>query len=425
MNRVATFFTSKVFRKAVAPVLVVGLGMGSFALLHAAKPEPEKKEEAPRPLSVFVKEVEVQNIALEVQTGGEVRPRTKVNIVSRVGGRITSVSSEFTEGGQVEPGAVLITVEDTDYQLAVSQAEARVAEAEVGVQQALADADVARKQLRGAKDASPLALRKPQVAQARASLKAAEANLKQAQLNLSRTQISLPFKGRISEKLVDVGQYITPGVPLARAFATDLVEVRIPLSDSQLASLDLPIGYVAQDSGRNVDFSAVVAGREHQWKGRLVRLDASVDTNTRMLYGVAEVKDPYTQNVSDYGMPMAVGLYVNAQIEGREVDQAHVIPREALRAGDTVYLVNDRGLLDIRQVQVTHSDDNKAVIASGLEGGELVIVSSIRNPIAGMALEALESLPDGSIVVKATSAKKPVAELATNNTDAGSVAEGE
>jgi len=425
MNRVATFLTSSIFRKAVAPVLVIGLGMGSFALLHAAKPEPEKKEEIPRPLSVFVKEVQRQDVSLEVMTGGEVRPRTEVNIVSQVGGRIVDVSREFTEGGRVSPGAVLITIEDTDYQLAVSQTEARVAEAEVGVQQAMADADVARKQLRNSKDASPLALKKPQVAQAQASLKGAEAAHQQAKLNLSRTKISLPFNGRISQKMVDVGQYVGPGSTLAVAFSTDRVEVRIPLSDSQLESLDLPIGYISEDGGRDVDFNAVVAGHEHHWAGKLVRLDASVDTNTRMLYGIAEVEDPYGANVSVHGMPMAVGLYVNAQIEGKKVASAHVIPRSALRAGDTVYLVNSEGFLEVRQVDVTHSTDTEAVIKNGLVEGELVIVSSIRNPIAGMALEALESGEDGEIIVRATSVKKPIAELAANTDAADASAEGE
>jgi len=378
----------------VAPFVVIGLGIGTYALLQVTKPEPEKKEAPPRALSVFVESVKRADVALKVNSQGTVRPRTEIDIVSQVGGRIVSVSSEFTEGGVVEPGTSLITIESTDYELALSQAEARVAEAEVGVQQALADADVARKQLRNESAASDLALRKPQVFQARARLKAANASLELAQLNLKRTRISLPFYGRITSTMVDVGQYITPGTPLGHAFATDVVEIRLPLTDSQLASMGLPIGFIADaEEAIRVDLQATVAGQEQHWNGRLVRLDASIDSDTRMLYGLAEVIDPYGLNVSQHDMPMAVGLYVSATIDGREVDDAYLISREALRAGDQVYLVNESGHLEIREVAVTHSSSEEAVIGSGLSQGERVIVSSIRNPIQGMALEVLHREP--------------------------------
>ena len=382
MNKLATF---------LAPVVVIALGAGVYATLHWAKPEPDKKEELPRPLSVFVEPVVQMNIALTVETSGEVRARTEVDIVAQIAGRVVSVSREFTEGGMVFPNISLITIEDTDYQYALRRAEAAVATMEVGVQQALATANVARKQLRNSSDASDLALKKPQVAQAYAALKAAEADLAQAQTNLTRTNITLPFKGRVISTSVDIGQYVTPGTRLGRAFATDVVEIRLPLNDSQLASLDLPIGFIAEEgAGLPVSLSATVAGRLQSWQGRLNRLDASIERETRMLYGLVEVNSPYEDNVSPYGMPLAVGLYVNAKILGRELSDAYVIPRDALRAGNQVYVVNDRGRLEVRKVNVTHSTVTEAIIESGLEPEERVIISSIRNPINGMALEALQ-----------------------------------
>ena len=376
--------------KIVAPLAIIGLAIGGFVLLDVAKPEPDKKVEPPRPLSVYVESAEQADVALQVTTGGEVRSRTDVNLVSQIAGRIISVSSEFTEGGKVSPGVTLVKIEDTDYQLALSQAQARVAEAEVGVQEAEASADVARKQLRDAKNASPLALKKPQVAQAQARLKAAQAELAQAELDLSRTEITLPFEGRISEKMVDVGQYVGPGTFLGKAFATDVVQIRLPLTDSQLASLGLPIGYVAeQRTPIRVELSAVVAGKEQHWQGELVRLDASIDTETRTLFGQVEVIGPYDSNVSENGMPLAVGLYVNAEIFGREIQNATVIPREALRAGDTVFVINEDQRLEIREVVVAHSSESEAIIESGIKPTDRVIVSSIRNPIPGMSLAAL------------------------------------
>ena len=206
--------------KMIAPVIVLAGGLGAFLVLDWAKPEPEKKVDEPRALSVFVKHVEGADTELQVRTEGEVRARTAVDIVSQVAGRVVSVTTEFTEGGVVEPGVTLVQIEDLDYKLELAQARAKMAEAEVGMQTALATADVAKQQLRNAKDASPLALKKPQVAEARALLAAAEASYEQSMLNLTRTKISLPFSGRLASIDVNVGQYVAPGTRLARAFST-------------------------------------------------------------------------------------------------------------------------------------------------------------------------------------------------------------
>lgn len=381
---------TKRITRILAPILVLAGGFGAYTLLQVSKPDPAKNEEGPRPISVYTAAVTQKTVSLEVVTQGDVRARTQIDLVTQVGGRIVSVSREFTEGGKIEPGSPLLKIEDADYRLAFSQAKANVAEAKVGVEQALADADVARKQLRNTPNPSPLALKKPQVAQAKSRLVAAEANLEQASLNLERTNISLPFQGRLISTRVDVGQYVTPGTIIGRAFATEVVEIRLPLSDSQLASLGLPIGYTAPaGGGLKVDFKAIVAGQSQHWQGKLVRLDASIDPDTRMLYASAVVMDPYGKNTSDKGMPLAVGLFVEAKIVGRELTNAHIIPRSALRAGNMVFLIKD-GNLEVRQVNVVHSSPERAIISTGLETDELVITSPIRNAVQGMALRAVE-----------------------------------
>lgn len=377
--------------RVLAPLLIIGGGIGIYVLLHATKPEPDQSADPVRAVSVYTSQALRQDVDLDVTTQGEVRPRTELDLVAQVSGRIVAVSPEFTEGGVIKPGETLLEIEDTDYRLALHQAQARVAEARVVVEQSLADADVARKQLRDEPTASDLALKKPQVAQARAQLAAAEASLEQARLDLQRTRISLPFNGRFTATRADKGQYITAGTAVGHAFATDVVEVRLPLADAQLASLGLPIGYsAAPGEGLPVTFSARVAGAMQQWQGRLTRLDASIDPTTRTLYGLAEVHAPYGDNVSEQGMPMAVGLYVEASIRGRELSGARVIPAEGLRAGDTVYLVSDEGTLEIRQVDVVHRNAERAVIGAGLEGGEQVVTSAIRNPIQGMAIVSID-----------------------------------
>ncbi len=382
--------------RVLAPIAVILLSAGIYALLHLSRPEPEQSDKGPRGAAVRVAVATESSGTLEVLTHGEVRPRVEIDLVSEVGGRVTAVSPQFVLGGTVEPGALLLQIDDTDYQLALREARARVADAELAVQQALADQDVARKQLRNSRDASDLALKKPQVAQARAMLEAAGAGVAQAQLNLERTAVSLPFSGRITQTYVQVGQFISPGTALARVFGTDLVEVRLPLTNAQLAMLDLPIGHTAPaGGGLEVSFSARVGGTQHHWHGKLVRIDPSVDPDTRLLYATAEVDDPYGAAVSMDGMPLAVGLFVEARIEGSKRVHALQIPAKALRAGDLVYVVNDEGLLEIRDVKVATSNASLAVIHSGLEAGERVVVSALRNPIAGMLLSTISDDMEG------------------------------
>ena len=378
--------------KIVAPIVVVAASAAAYALLQATRPEPEKNDEGPRPTSVYTASVSQKATALEVVTQGEVRSRTAIDLVSQVGGRVISVSPEFIEGGRIEPGVPLLEIEDTDYRLALSQAQSRMADAELAVQQAMADQDVARKQLRNDPTASDLALKKPQVAQARALREAARIGLEQARLDLERTRFTLPFAGRVSSTRVHIGQFITPGTVLGKVFGTEVVEIRLPLNNRQLASLGLPIGYTAPTGGGlPVTFSAQIAGEKHQWQGKLVRLDASVDAETRMLYAIAEVTDPYGAAASASGMPLAVGLFVDARIEGRQLPDAMSIPGSALRAGDRVYLINNEGRLEIGDVSVAHSSPQRAIISDGLQPGEQVITSAIRNPVQGMALVALNA----------------------------------
>jgi len=376
---------NKTLIKILGPLAVIAFGIGGYSLLNTMKPEPDKKQESRRAMTVFVEAVKASNMDLKVITQGEVRAKTQIDIVAQVAGRVIEVSTEFVEGGIIKPDVPLVSIESIDYVFAVNQGKARVTEAEVRVQQAKADAEVAQYQLRNEGKVSDLALKIPQLAEANAKLKAAQSYLEQARVNLSRTQISLPFDGRVISTSVAVGQYVSPGTRIGRAFGNDSVEIRLPLNDSQLATLGLPIGFVATNYNRvPVKISAKVAGREQLWTGQLKRLDASIDPSTRMLFGTAEVKNPYAEGASQTGMPLAVGLFVTVEIVGRTLENAYIISREALRAGDKVYVVNNDGKLEIRSVDVTYSSETEAVVSVGLDIGDQVITSSIPNPIEGM-----------------------------------------
>jgi multidrug efflux pump subunit AcrA (membrane-fusion protein) len=190
---------------------------------------------------------------------------------------------------------------------------------------------------------------------------------------------------------VHIGQVISVGTTLGEVFSTDRVQVRLPLNNRQLSALGLPIGFAAEaGAAPPVSFSADVAGETQRWEGKLVRIDASVDPSTRLIYATAEVEDPYGSARSDGGMPLAVGLFVEASIRGRELKNVVQIPGKGLRPGNQLYVVDSSGLLDIRTAKVAHSTPEYAIISDGLRPGERLVVSALRNPISGMALSTID-----------------------------------
>jgi RND family efflux transporter MFP subunit len=378
--------------KIISPILVLAVSIGIVQALGAAKPEPEKKEDAQRLISLYVDEVKSDTVTISVQTQGEVRPKTEIDLVPQVSGRIVGISESFAEGAEFGPGEMLIKIDDTDYRLAVVRAQARVAEAEVAVQRELANAKIKKdhwldKENSG--EPTPYALNKPQVIEAEAKLAAAQSDLKEAELNVARTEISVPFQGRVRLKNVGIGQYVSAGTNLGRVFSTDTVEIRLPLTDSQLAELDLPIGFMADAfNAPLVEFSAQVGNRQNHWNGRIVRTHASIDQQTRLIYAVAEVSDPYGLG-SDNGMPMAVGMFVHADIAGVNSQPALVLPRLALRNTNKVYVINDDNRLEIRTVEILSTSEESVLVSNGVAVGDKVVTSTIPAAVDGMEVRAI------------------------------------
>ena len=376
-------------KRIIGPFVVVVVTLLVVIGLVRTAPEPEVGEAVTNRIGVYIERATRTGARAEVTVYGEVRPRVQIDVISEVSGRVTGVSSRFTEGGSVMAGDALLTIEDRDYVVAVSEARARLAARRLELEQALADADVAWPQLAGEVNPSDLALRKPQIAQARAGVQAAELSLSRAESDLSRTKISLPFDARITQTMVDEGQYVGAGRTVASVFSTDVAEVRLPLTDADIAALGVPIGFEAPEgAGLPVQLSTDVAGATRRWSGQLVRLDASLDPRTRSTFGTVEVADPF--DIADGDMPMAPGLFVAAEIEGRTLADVLAIPAAGLRAGGRVFIMNDDDILEIRSVIVAHATARMAYLSSGVSEGDRVIVSPIRNPVEGMALSAIE-----------------------------------
>ncbi|MGF1606527.1 MAG: efflux RND transporter periplasmic adaptor subunit [Rhodothalassiaceae bacterium] len=386
------------FRKILlgaVPVLIIGGAIAAVVVLGATAPKPEQAEETAEVRRYFAEPVRVEPVTLQIETQGEVRPKNQIELTSQVPGRIVWISEDFVEGASVAAGETLVRLDDADYRLTLARAESTLAQAQRLLAEEQASAAINRKQwnwdeLKDSDRPSALALREPQLAERRAAVRAAEAEVENARVNLGRTELTAPFDGRILSRDAGLGQYVAPGSALGELFATDVVQVRLPLTDLQLGRLGMPLGYEADYAeARPVTFSAEVAGAQRQWQGRLVRISAAVDPGTRLVYGIAELREPYGA-ARDGGVPMAVGLFVKAEIDGRSLNQAFVLPRAALRGENQVYVVDADNRLKIHRVDVLDTTPERAIVTAGVSAGDRVITSPVQSVREGIQVEVID-----------------------------------
>ena len=385
--------------KLVLPLLVVGASVAVAALVIGNKPEASRQSPPPQPISVEATRAFPSRYTVVVKTQGTVRPRTESTLIPQVGGRVIEVSPSFRDGGFFERGDVLLRIEPRDYELAIATAEAQVAQAQSALEQELALAKVVEDDWRKlGKQAPELGLRKPQIAAAEADLASGRAALERARLDLERTVIRAPYAGRVLEQSVDVAQFVSVGTVLAQIYAIDYVEIRLPLSSRQLEFVVLPERFRddADDvlpQGPAVRVEARIGRTAHHWDGRIVRAEGAIDTQSRQLFVVAQVDDPYARGPQGRP-PLRVGQFVEAQIQGRTLEDVFVIPRSALREGGEVLIVDAQSRLQRRSVTVVWSRAEEVVIAAGLEPSDVVVLTPISVASSGaLAIATINGIP--------------------------------
>jgi RND family efflux transporter MFP subunit len=375
--------------KIILPLAAIILAIVVMVTMVKLKPDPETRIPEPLLPLVRVMDVERQDVILTVTSQGTVNPRTESVLLPEVAGRVIEVSPSFVPGGFFEKGDILLRIDPFDYRQAAVQARGAVAQAELRLATELAEADVARKEWAelGKGEPTPLTLREPQVAEAQAALDSARALLENAERNLQRTSIVAPYAGRVRQKQVDVGQYVSPGNPLATIYAVDYAEVRLPLPDDDLAFVDLPLDYRGETSrgrGPEVTLRADFAGKTFAWKGHIVRTEGEIDPRSRMVHAVARVSNPYARGDDPDRPPLAAGLYVEAEIAGRAVSGVAVIPRSAVRTGDVVLIVDEENRLRFRSLDILRTTSEHAIVQGGLADGERICISNLTAVTDGM-----------------------------------------
>ena len=377
--------------------VIIGGGLGAKALVDSYK-APEKQPVVIEPPLVRVIEAATEPLRLTVSGEGTVRPRTQSEIVPEVSGKVIWISDSLAVGGFFGKGDELLKIDRREYELAVVRARAAVAQAKLRVATEQQEAEVARKEWQdlGEGEPTPLVLREPQLAQTRAEQASAEAALEQAEYDLERTTVYAPYDGRIWRKQVDVGQYVQRGQSVATVYSTDIAEVRLPIPDDQLEFVRLPLAYRGRESkskGPRVTLSTDFAGRRYSWQGRIVRTEAEIDPQTRMIQAVAQVQDPYAQPRNSSRPPLAVGMFVEAEIQGRSV-RAIPLPRTALRGENTVWVVNNSDQIEFRTLDILRLERDRVLAKGGVKAGEKVCVSTLEAAVDGMEVRIIAEQAD-------------------------------
>ena len=376
-------------RKVAPPVLA--LGMSAAALWAMVK---WRRTATPNPVEIPPPTLELQalervDFPISVKSQGTVEAATAIRLIPEVDGMVTAISPSLKRGGVFRKGELLVAIDSRDFELAVTRASAQVASAELRLATAEAEAKVAAQdwqEIGPEKEASALLLRQPQLAEAKSTLAAAKADWEKANLDLERTQIRAPFDGRVRRAAVDAGQFVRRGEELASLFGVDRVEVRLPLPLADLHFLDIPSGESSEDLRRRsipVALKGRFGRREHRWRGHVVRVDGEVDADSRMVAVIAEVKNPYGAK-DGTNPPLKVGMFVEAEIQGRTAKGVYVVPRSLVLENRQALAVDAQSRLRIRELQILWADRQRAVIEGGFEPGDRLCLSAVDVPVDGM-----------------------------------------
>ncbi len=382
-------------RIAVPVLIVVGGILLAILLATSRKAPPREPAHNPGPL-VEAMTVHMRTVQVVISGDGTVRPKVSAQLVPQVGGRIVAMHPAMTTGGFFKAGETLVTIDPSDYELAVRRATAQVTSARVQLEIARANADIARQEWNtlhpGQEPPNPLVIKKPQLQQAEANLAAAQASRATAQLNLERTKLSFPFDGRVVSKTADVGQYVVPGQPIAQVYGTACAEIPVPLVDADLAWFDIPKPGTPSGKGARADVSATFGGRTLHWTGHVTRTEGEIDLATRMIHVIVEVPHPF--HPAAIARSLLPGMFVTVAIHGHPIHGAFELPRSAIHNGESAWVVRNHHLT-IVPVRIARYDGDMALITSGLTDGDVVVTSQLEVVTDGMLVRVAED-PAGS-----------------------------
>jgi RND family efflux transporter MFP subunit len=375
------------------PVVILAACAGGTWWLLKNRPVTSMKEMPAVLVRVQGTRLKKTTFPVIVRSQGAVQPRTQTTLLPEVSAKVIEVSPNFKPGGFFEKDEVLLKLDPVDYETAVvvanavvAQAESLLAEEEAKSAQALEN----WKALGRSGEPGALGLRKPYVVKAKADVASAKAQVLKAERDLQRTTIRAPFAGQVLEQLVDVGQLVGTGTPMAKVFAVDYVEIRLPLPEREMGFLTLPENLRGANAPTAppaaVRLKANISGKTAVWHGRVVRVEGAMDISTRQVVAVAQVDDPYAKR-DDGVPPLKIGQFVEAEVAGATLSDVFIIPRSVVRAGNEIILISAANTLRRMTVEPLVADVKHIVISANAPNspkeGDVLCVTPIPFPADG------------------------------------------
>jgi len=387
----------KKLTRIAIPLVIFGLLLSVAVGIGSNPPESPRRFAPPEPsVAVAAMPLVTRDYRIELESYGAVQPRTRTTLTAQVEGQIVFVNPNIRDGGFFERGDVLVSIDPRDYEANVQITEAGLMDAHQALADATARSEQAREdwQMLGNTGEPPaLVLRLPQLEAARAGVISAEATLRKARLELERTQIVAPFAGRVLEQTADIGQVVTPNSEIAIIYATDYVEVRLPIRNRDLAFVDLPVMYRDAKAGPSaipVKIVSDLVGRS-VWDASLVRTEGAIDQSARQLHVIAQIDDPFSSSTRGQP-PLKIGQYVTARLSGHVLKNALVVPNSSIYQGSYVYVVEGE-TLQRRNIEIAWQNDQDAVVKNGLAEGELLVTTPLGQVTSGVRVSLVQEEP--------------------------------
>ncbi|KGJ95262.1 efflux RND transporter periplasmic adaptor subunit [Colwellia psychrerythraea] len=370
-------------KQIIIPIVILATGIAAMAVFSSMKKPPEEKAEVDNTPIVAVSEISVTPMTLEVNSYGMVTPKYETELIAQVNGEIVELSDTFLRGGFVKKDQLLARIDPNDYQAALIDAQAAMATARAALETEVAQGKVAEREWKQITDTSPteLSLRKPQLAQELARVKAAQASVLRAERNLERTEIRAPYDAMINSRNIGLGSFVGVGSKIGHVLATETAEIRLPVADNQLEFL------ANHGVNAKVNLLGKYAGKDMQWSATIKRNEGVIDNKSRMGYLVAELNDPYQlkSNAEQKITPLRFGSYVNAKIVGNSIAQATSVPRHLVIDGKVAILDSD-SRLHYAVIDIVRQQGSHVIVSNGLQNGDQLIVSALDYPVDGMKL---------------------------------------
>ena len=371
--------------KKLKPLFILlGAMLLSYILWFLGQVQPDPVEESPAP-DVIVEILTPKDFQVKIISSGTTTPLTQTILNAEVGGEVIYRSKKFSEGSSVIEGEILAKIDDTDLQLQYKNALLQLANAEVQYSLQLAEAEVAKEAWEKMGDgiASDLMLKKPQLKQAEALLEVAKAQVSSAEKKLNKTEIVAPYAGRIQNVNIDLGTTIIPGQPVGAMYTSSEIEITLAIKDNDLQFLSIPMDGRKLDSSEQalVQIESFYKGKIQSWQGKLERVDGVIDPITRMINLIAVFENDFIE-INQSNLP--IGLFVEAKIDGINLNDVFQIPVTAISENNIVYIVDSNNELELRELSILKKYSDFVIVKEGIRAGERIVTSKLSTASNGI-----------------------------------------